>query len=143
MADDFYNVAYVLIALQIGTNALFLVFTAVVLATNAYRGKDLGDEKIDVLNGAAFAGFSLVVGIILMKLLLNGSASSFLLMLASFLTGFIKWPVDHFYRKRNPPPAQLETKDRYLPNTTAQTFLEEAQLLAEKQNKAELASDKH
>lgn len=90
MDDFFYNAAYILIILQILANALFLIWAGVVLAVPSLRSRGLADGKIVVLNEIAFAIFSLLVGLVLLKFLLDGTAAPWLLFAGSILTSGLK-----------------------------------------------------
>lgn len=123
-----------MLVFQIALNAIYIAFVAALIVYYRIGRKDFGEERIDALNETGFAAFSLVAGIVLMKLLVDETLPPGLILAAGVITGFIKWPIDHFYRKRNPTPDQLEPENRYLPNTTAQAYLEEAEMLSKEQD---------
>src|SRR5688572_26087424 len=143
MDNILYNGAYWMLVFQIAINAGYIAFAAAVTGYYLLRHKDLGEGKIDALNEVGFAAFSLVAGIVLIKLLVGGTAPPVLVLIASALTSFIKWPVDYFYRKRVPTPDQLQTQNLYIPNTAAQAHVEEAQMLSKDQNQPQSVQKKY
>ncbi|MGD9589733.1 MAG: hypothetical protein AB7Q37_17155 [Pyrinomonadaceae bacterium] len=137
MEDLLYNAAYWMLVFQIAINAGSITFRAAVTGYGLLRRENFGDVKINILNEVGFAAFSLVAGIVLMKLLANGTLVPLLAILASAVAGFIDLPVNYFYRKRVPTPDQLETQNRYLPNTTAQTYIEEVEMLSRERDRSD------
>jgi hypothetical protein len=143
MDDFFYYATLFFILSQIVRNGAILAVGAIEFGRGASRRKYQGEERMHAINQLAFSAFSFAVGIILSKLLLGGTVGYLPLLLISVGTECLDLLIKYLHRKRVPSPDQLQPNPRYLPNTTAQAFLEEVELLSRKQNQEESKMDKH
>lgn len=137
MDESFYYIAVFLLGLQILLNAAVVAIGVVALGRPASRRRYQGEDRMHAINQMAYCSVSLGIAIILAKLLYDETVGPFFVVIAVTSVELTHLALKYFYSKRVPSPEDIETKNRYLPNTTAQAFLEEAQLHSEKPNEPE------
>lgn len=133
MDDLFYYLTFVLIVTKIVGAAAVVASGLVGFLRSSSREKHQGQERMSVLNHVAFNSFSFVIGFVLLQLLYSGTVSTIILLVACSVTEMLVIPVNYFYRKRVPTPDQFETRNRYLPNASAQAIIEEAEFRSQNQ----------
>lgn len=133
----FYYFAICLIGVQILFNSVIIAVGIVELIRPVARHKYQGEVRMRALNQIAYSAVELGIGIILARLLYDGAISSFLAAGIATATGLMHSALKYLYSKRVPSPDSLETPNRYLPNTTAQAFLDEVHMRFEEKNQPE------
>lgn len=130
MDDYLFYPALFFIGLLILGNAFILAFGVAARFHPAWSQKDVGEERMSILNQLAFSIVALGIGIILAKLFYDDTIGALTVTIAATATYVIEEAVKRFYSKRIPTTDQLETPNRYLPNTSVEAFLDEAEMLS-------------
>lgn len=140
MDDYLYYPTLLLILVQIVGSAAVIVGGIVEFARGSSQQEYRGQKRMSALNHLAFNGFSFLVGLVLLQLLHGEKVSTLFLLLASTFTELLAVLVNYLYQTSVPSPDQLETPNRYLPNTSAQALVDQADAISQHNRRDDFTS---